>query len=186
MNTRIKYDTDLSATMPRLNEQFYFGDAVTLAQKLPGMDIVIQSPAGQSRYMISETEAYLGIEDKACHASKGRTGRNEIMYSHGGHLYVYFVYGMHWMMNIVTGERDDPQAVLIRGAVPFTGPARVTKGLGINGSYNGENLAISERIWVEDMNRKTVLVSGPRIGINYAGEPWTSKPWRYIITQTIK
>ncbi len=172
--------------MARLNEEFYYGDAVTLAQMLTGMDIVILSAEGQSRFMISETEAYLGTEDKACHASKGRTNRNEVMFMRGGYLYIYFIYGMHWMMNIVTGKKDDPQAVLIRGAGQFTGPARVTRALGINGSYNREDLTTSERIWVEDTGKKPLLSAGPRIGIEYAGEPWVSKPWRFFISEIIK
>jgi DNA-3-methyladenine glycosylase len=173
--------------MSRLEEDFYSGDAVRLAQLLPGMDIVMNSPvAGLSRYMITETEAYLGSEDKACHASKGRTKRNEIMFERGGFLYVYFVYGMHWMMNIVTGEKDNPQAVLIRSVEPFTGPGRVTKGMGINGTFNGADLTSSERIWVEDNGCKPSITACPRVGINYAGEPWISMPWRFMITDKIK
>jgi DNA-3-methyladenine glycosylase len=173
--------------MARVEREFFFDDAVTVAKKLPGMEIVIQDDRSElMRYMITETEAYLGSGDKACHASKGRTSRNEVMYSTGGHLYIYFVYGMHWMMNIVTGAEDDPQAVLIRGAAPFTGPGRVTRGIGINGSFNGEDLTISERIWLEDTGFSPALKAGPRVGINYAGEPWISKPWRFMITENKK
>lgn len=173
--------------MSRLGESFYSADAVTLAQKLPGMNIVISSPsAGLSRYMITETEAYLGTDDKACHASKGRTMRNEIMYARGGYLYIYFVYGMHWMMNIVTGEKDNPQAVLIRGAGEYAGPGRVTKGLGIDGTFNAEDLTTSGKIWVEDSGFRPVLEAGPRVGISYAGEPWVSMPWRFMINNKNK
>ena len=136
--------------------------------------------------MITETEAYLGTDDKACHASKGRTGRTEIMFAEGGHLYMYLVYGMHWMMNIVTGAKDDPQAVLIRGADPYSGPGRVTRGTGTDGSFNGEDLTLSEKIWLEDTGRKPMLKAGPRVGIDYAGEPWISKPWRFIINDQTK
>ncbi|MCJ7819724.1 MAG: DNA-3-methyladenine glycosylase [Bacteroidales bacterium] len=173
--------------MARVEREFFFDDAVTVAKKLPGMEIVIHGNRSElMRYMITETEAYLGRGDKACHASKGRTRRNEVMYATGGHLYIYFVYGMHWMMNIVTGAEDDPQAVLIRGAAPFTGPGRVTRGIGINGSFNGEDLTISERIWLEDTGISPALKAGPRVGINYAGEPWISKPWRFMITENKK
>jgi len=183
-NILIKSDTDQNLFMPRLDEKFYRGDAVSLAQLLTGMDIVLTSPvSGLKRFMITETEAYLGTDDKACHASKGRTQRNEIMFYRGGHLYVYFVYGVHWMMNIVTGDKDDPQAVLIRSAEPYSGPGRVTRGLGIDGSFNGEDLTISKRIWVEDNGFKPSLIAGPRVGINYAGEPWISMPWRFMISK---
>jgi DNA-3-methyladenine glycosylase len=169
--------------MSRLNRDFFLGDAVRVARLLPGMDIVMDEGSIMQHYMITETEAYLGENDKACHASKGRTKRTEVMYLEGGHLYIYFVYGMHWMMNIVTGSAGDPQAVLIRGASSFEGPGRVTKNIGINGTFNGEDLISSSRIWVEDKGYRPKLTAGPRIGINYAGEPWVSKPWRFKITK---
>jgi DNA-3-methyladenine glycosylase len=169
--------------MSRVNREFFLGDAVRVARLLPGMDIVIDEDSIPQHYMITETEAYLGENDKACHASKGRTKRTEVMYLEGGHLYIYFVYGMHWMMNIVTGHASNPQAVLIRGASSFEGPGRVTKNIGINGTYNGEDLISSSRIWVEDKGYRPKLTAGPRIGINYAGEPWVSKPWRFKITK---
>ncbi len=169
--------------MSRVNREFFLSDAVIVARLLPGMDIVIDEDSIPQHYMITETEAYLGESDKACHASKGRTKRTEVMYLEGGHLYIYFVYGMHWMMNIVTGHAGNPQAVLIRGASLFEGPGRVTKNIGINGTYNGEDLISSSRIWVEDKGYRPKLTAGPRIGINYAGEPWVSKPWRFKITK---
>jgi DNA-3-methyladenine glycosylase len=167
--------------MSRLGRQFFLGDAVTVARMLPGMDIVMDSEDVPVHYMITETEAYLGEEDRACHASKGRTKRTEVMYLDGGHLYIYFVYGMHWMMNIVTGPENNPQAVLIRGVSAFSGPGRVTSGLGINRSFNGEDLTASQRIWIEDNGHRPDIIAGPRIGIGYAGEPWVSKPWRFMI-----
>lgn len=173
--------------MARVEREFFLSDAVTVAQRLPGMDIVIaRNGLPPHRYMITETEAYLGRDDKACHASKGRTPRTEIMFAEGGHLYIYLVYGMYWMMNIVTGAEDDPQAVLIRGAAPYSGPGRVTRGIGTDGSFNGEDITVSERIWLEDTGSKPRLKSGPRVGINYAGEPWISKPWRFTINEQTK
>jgi DNA-3-methyladenine glycosylase len=169
--------------MPRTDRQFFLNDAVTVAQMLPGMDIVIAGNTAPVHYMITETEAYLGESDRACHASRGRTRRTEVMYLDGGRLYVYFVYGMHWMMNVVTGPENNPQAVLIRGVTAFTGPGRVTKGLGIDGSFNGEDLTSSHRIWLEDNGYRPGLSAGSRIGINYAGEPWISKPWRFTIKE---
>jgi len=165
----------------RVDRNFFLGDAVTVARQLPGMDLVINAGEKYGRFMITETEAYLGNGDRACHASRGRTPRTEPMYLDGGHLYIYFVYGMHWMLNIVTGAAEDPQAVLIRGVRQYTGPGRVTKGLGIDGTFNREDLASSGRIWVEKTGLRPDLTAGPRVGINYAGEPWISKPWRFII-----
>lgn len=167
--------------MPRVDRSFYLSDAVTVAQLLPGMDIVTASGERTGRFMITETEAYLGDSDKACHASKGRTRRTEPMFLEGGYLYLYFVYGMHWMMNVVTGPADFPQAVLIRGVDQYSGPGRVTRGLSVDGSYNREDLVKSSRIWIEDQGLRPELEASPRVGINYAGEPWVSKPWRFKI-----
>jgi DNA-3-methyladenine glycosylase len=134
-----------------------------------------------NRFIISETEAYRGSDDKACHASRGLTPRTEIMYHEGGKLYVYFVYGMYWMLNIVTGKENNPQAVLIRGLENCSGPGRVTKLIGIDRTFYGEDLITSQRIWIEDSGITPIYKTAPRIGINYAGEPWKSKPWRYYL-----
>jgi DNA-3-methyladenine glycosylase len=133
------------------------------------------------KYIITEVEAYRGAEDKACHASKGRTQRTAVMYREGGKVYVYFVYGMYWMLNIVAGEENNPQAALIRGIEGFNGPGKLTRGLNINGSFYGEDLTISDRIWIEDTGRTCIYKTGPRIGIGYAGKPWKDKPWRYYL-----
>ena len=167
--------------MGKVDRDFYLADAVTVARQLPGMELVMASGEKCHRYAITETEAYLGDSDRACHASRGRTRRTEPMYLEGGHLYIYFVYGMHWMLNVVTGPADHPQAVLIRGVSQYQGPGRVTKGLGVDGSFNREDLASSGRIWIEDTGFRPELIAGPRVGIDYAGEPWISKPWRFII-----
>lgn len=167
--------------MPRVDRTFFLADALTVARALPGMEIVMRQGFKAGRYMITETEAYLGDGDRACHASRGRTRRNEPMYMVGGHLYLYFVYGMHWMLNVVTGHADSPQAVLIRGVSQFSGPGRLTKGLGIEGSFNREDLVSSEKIWIDDIGFRPELDAGPRVGIAYAGEPWVSMPWRFVI-----
>jgi DNA-3-methyladenine glycosylase len=103
------------------------------------------------------------------------------MYHSGGKVYVYFVYGMYWMLNIVTGMENEPQALLVRGVEGIYGPGRITKRLFIDGTFYGEDLTQSDRIWIEESHLKPVYNTGPRIGINYAGEPWVSKPWRYFI-----
>jgi DNA-3-methyladenine glycosylase len=89
------------------------------------------------------------------------------------------------MMNIVTGKVNEPQAVLIRGVKSVSGPGRVTRAMGIDGSYNGEDLTVSPRIWLEDTGRRPELKAGPRVGIGYAGEPWVSMPWRFITEDKI-
>jgi DNA-3-methyladenine glycosylase len=166
----------------KLTQDFFRRDVLLVAPGLIGkILVVIPGENSFRRFMITETEAYRGDVDEACHASKGRTARTEVMYHEGGNIYVYFVYGMYWMLNFVAGEKDDPQAVLIRGIEGFSGPGRVTKALNINRSYYGEDLTTSKRIWVEDAGIKPVVKTSPRIGINYAGEIWKNKPWRYLI-----
>ncbi len=166
----------------RLEREFFTRDVLNVAPDLLLKLLAIRTKNGDiRRFSISETEAYRGSDDRACHASKGRTPRTDIMFHEGGRLYVYFVYGMYWMLNIVTGNDNDPQAVLIRGFENCSGPGRVTKLLGIDRSYYGEDLTSSSRIWIEDPGIKPVYKTSPRIGINYAGEPWKSKLWRYYL-----
>ncbi len=100
--------------------------------------------------MITETEAYRGGEDLACHASKGLTPRTRVMFGEGGYLYMYLIYGMYWMMNVVTGPEGVPQAVLFRGLRELSGPGRLTRLLGVDQSFYGEDLVQSGRIWIEE------------------------------------
>jgi len=166
----------------RLYKQYFTRDVLDVAPDLLSKVLVVRSNDNhERRFVITETEAYRGSEDLACHASKGRTKRTEVMYHEGGRLYVYFVYGMYWMLNIVTGNENDPQAVLIRGLDKCSGPGRVTRLLGIDRSFYGEDLSTSGRIWIEDSGIKPVYNTGPRIGISYAGEYWKNKPWRYYL-----
>lgn len=169
----------------KLERDFYRRDVLLVAPELIGKLLVVKTGNNSfKRYMITETEAYRGAADEACHASKGRTARTEIMYHEGGKIYVYFVYGMYWMLNFVAGEQNDPQAALIRGIEGFSGPGRVTKALNIDRSYYGEDLTASKRIWVEDAGIKPLFKTSPRIGIKYAGEIWKNKPWRYFCPPT--
>jgi DNA-3-methyladenine glycosylase len=167
-----------------LGREFFTRDVLKVAPDLIGKILII-SPEGspERRFMITEVEAYRGSSDRACHASKGRTARTEVMYHVGGKIYVYFVYGMYWMLNFVTGEIDDPQAVLIRSIEGISGPGRVTRELGIDGSYYGEDLTCSEKIRVADSGISPSYTTSPRIGIAYAGEPWVSKQWRFLISR---
>ncbi|MCF8307355.1 MAG: DNA-3-methyladenine glycosylase [Ignavibacteriales bacterium] len=167
--------------MNRLQESFYTRDVLDVAPDLLGKKLCIRSEDEIYSYYISEVEAYRGEEDKACHASKGRTPRTEVMYRKGGLIYIYLIYGMHWMFNIVCAEKDFPQAVLIRGLQELNGPGRITKKLKIDSSYNGESLVNSDRIWLENGNKPDKIFTSPRIGIEYAGEPWLSLNWRFFI-----
>lgn len=163
----------------RLTREFYTRDVLDVAPDLLGKDLVLKSVSGEiSRFIITEVEAYRGMEDKACHASKGRTPRTEIMFHEGGRLYMYFIYGMYWMLNIVTEKEDVPQAVLIRALENITGPGKLTRTLGIDRGFYGEDLTTSDRIWIEETCRKPVIKTSPRIGVDYSGI-WKDKPWRY-------
>lgn len=170
--------------MNRLPKEFFRNDAVTVARRLLGKVIVRTFADGSvARYRITETEAYLGEEDKACHASKGRTPRTEIMYADGGCIYVYLIYGMYWMLNFVTGTEGEPQAVLIRGINRIVGSGRVGRELKIDKSFYGEDLLLSTRMSVEDSSEEPEYLTAPRVGIDYAGEEWMNKQWRFILKE---
>ncbi len=173
--------TDIIKHSQRLPREFYIRDVLDVAPDLIGKSLVLKNSSGScSRYHFTEVEAYRGIEDKSCHASKGKTSMTSVMFGNGGHLYVYLIYGMYRMLNIVTGTAGEPQAVLIRGAGDICGPGKLTNKLGIDKTFYGEDLVTSERIWIEDMGIKPVFKTGPRIGIDYAGDYWKSVPWRYF------
>lgn len=134
---------------------------------------------------IIETEAYGGEEDLASHARFGWTKRNAPMYASGGRWYVYFTYGMHWMLNIVTEEKGFPAAVLIRGTENISGPARLTKVLQIDKRLNGEKLGKKSELWIEDapdVSPRNIRRT-PRIGVAYAKDGWAEKPYRFVFNQ---
>jgi DNA-3-methyladenine glycosylase len=171
-------------TLTRLHNTFFRHDVLEVAPALLGKSLVRVFVDGSlHRYTIIETEAYKGIEDKACHASRGMTPRNEVMFRDGGMVYVYLIYGMYWMLNFVTGRKGDASAVLVRGLDGIDGPGRVGRILQLDRSFYGEDLGCSQRIWIEETDDKPVFTSLPRIGIQYAGEPWVSMPWRFKIQQ---
>lgn len=165
----------------RLNQEYFCSEnALFIAEDLLGKILVRDFGNGQIlRSRILETEAYFGLDDLASHASKGRTQRTEIMFAEGGVIYAYLIYGIHWMLNIVTGPEDHPEAVLVRGVDNCIGPGRVGKLVGLDRSFYGENLEFSERIWIEDSDTKGKIITSARIGIDYAGELWKNKPWRF-------
>ena len=167
----------------RLNKQFYQQDVITVARSLLGATLVRQFRDGeQLRLTLNEVEAYNGEEDLGCHASKGRTPRTEVMYLNGGHVYVYLIYGMYWLLNVVTGPADHPQAVLIRESKEISGPGRIGKALQLDKTFYGEDLVSSQRLWIEKSNINSVKIKeSPRIGIDYAGNYWSKIPWRFTI-----
>ncbi|NJK95271.1 MAG: DNA-3-methyladenine glycosylase [Bacteroidales bacterium] len=165
----------------RPNREFYERDVLEVAPDLLGKFLCRRLDTGETfRYRITETEAYDGNGDLACHASKGRTDRTEIMFHQGGLVYVYLIYGMYWMLNVVTGKVNQPQAVLIRGLEHCYGPGRLTRAFKIDKSFYGEDLCSSHRLWIEADLHNVEIITGKRIGIDYAGE-WKHKEWRYYI-----
>jgi len=166
-------------------EFFATKDAVAFAPWLLGKTLVRTQESGEiSRHIITETEAYNGPDDKACHASKGRTARTDVMFRPGGVWYVYFCYGVHEMLNLVVGPEDFPAAVLIRGLHDVSGPGRLTKRLGIDRKLNGLLAEPAVGLHVEDEGRvvpKKRIQASSRIGIDYAGPVWAIKPWRFRV-----
>lgn len=161
---------------------FFTRDVLDIAPEILGKTLVRTLPDGtEIRLPLTEVEIYRGLEDLACHASKGMTPRNQVMFGEGGYIYMYLVYGMHWMFNIVTGPSGSPEALLIRGAGDVYGPGKVTKLLQMDGSFYGESITGSPRIRIENAPPVIHYSAGPRVGIHYAGEPWISKPWRLTI-----
>lgn len=135
------------------------------------------------RHVITEVEAYDGPEDKACHAYKGLTPKTQVMFGPAGHWYVYLCYGIHWMLNIVTGPLNYPAGVLIRSTQSITGPGRVTKNLFINKSFNALPACPSSELWIENNPQllEFQIERTPRIGIDYAGPVWAKKPYRFVL-----
>lgn len=166
--------------MKKLDYDFFHRDCLEAAPELVGKIIARRDDDGKIiRLRITETEAYRGEEDTACHASKGRTKRTELLYGDAGVIYVYLCYGMHWLMNVITGEKEQPQGVLFRACEVYDGPAKLTKQLGINGSFNGQLLYGNDTVWIEDDGYKADIITLPRVGINYATPEYRDIPWRF-------
>ena len=169
----------------RLNKEFYTKRAFEVAPALLGKILCRKMIDANDetiilRYRITETECYFGEDDTACHAHKGKTERTKVMYEEGGVAYVYLCYGIHSLLNVVTGTLGFPEAVLIRGVENFGGPGRLTKAMGITLSHNGEDLIHSDELWIEDDGFKAEYVTDKRVGIDYATEPYKNIEWRYI------
>ena len=163
--------------MKRLDYDFFHRPCPEVARDLLGKVLVHRG----NTLRISETECYCGENDTACHASKGRTKRTEVMYRSAGTVYVYLCYGMHWMLNIVTGEENQPEAVLIRACVEANGPGKLTKALGITGDLNRSSVVTSDDLWIGDDGFCCDVTADKRVGIGYASPEDQDRLWRFKI-----
>src|SRR5918997_4065581 len=188
----------------KLTRSFYAReDTLLVARELLGKRLVVPSAEGaRVSGIIVETEGYMGPEDRAAHSFGGRrTARTETMYARGGTVYVFLVYGLHHQFNVVTGREGVPHAVLIRALEPdegidimrerrgledarrlASGPGKLCQALALDRGHDGEDLT-GRRVWLEDVGRavgQSDVASGPRVGIDYAGE-YITKPWRFWI-----
>ena len=174
--------------MKALSHSFFNRKTLIVAKELLGKYLVRKVGGKIIMEKITETEAYVGAHDLACHSSRGKTERNKIMFEEAGTIYVYFTYGMHWMLNIVTEEKGCPTAVLIRGTEHVSGPARLTKKFQIDKKLNGKKLGKKSDLWIASPRRslgegrktKLKILGTPRIGVSYAGV-WAEKPYRFIL-----
>ena len=165
----------------KLDYDFFHRPCLTVAEELVGKVLVHRLADGTIlRLRISETEGYCGEADTACHAHKGRTKRTEVMYMDAGIIYIYLCYGVHWLLNIVTGEAEDPQAVLVRACVEANGPGKLTKALQITGDLNCGSV-LGEELWLEDDGFACQVITGKRVGIGYATQEDQDRPWRFIL-----
>ncbi len=193
-----------------LPESFYRDEVTLVARRLLGKRLIRNLNGKRCGGVIVETEAYRGEEDQACHARVGKTQRNAMLYDRPGKAYVYFTYGMHWLVNAVAGEEGFPAAVLIRAILPqegldemesrrkgraqsewCNGPAKLCQALCIDGGLNGIRLFEENGpLWIEDglTIAEEKITCTPRIGLGSTPEPWKSMPWRFVanyINQTV-
>ena len=188
---------------PILAESFYRRPVLQVARDLLGKRLVRLADGQRISGVIVESEAYDGESDQACHARAGRTPRTAVMYGPGGRAYVYFTYGMHWLLNCVTGDEGYPAAVLLRAIYPLegleqissrragrktaewcNGPAKVCQALALNGLFNGQSLCETQSgLWIEDGRPAAdeAVSATARIGIGNVPEPWRSMPWRFLV-----
>ncbi|MCR4279521.1 MAG: DNA-3-methyladenine glycosylase [Candidatus Zambryskibacteria bacterium] len=174
-------------------QSFFNRKTLRVAEDLIGKYLVRRyySPSRKryvvARERITETEAYVGEHDLACHTSRGKTKRNEVMFRQAGTIYVYFTYGMHWMLNIVTEKEGCGTAVLIRGTENISGPARLTKALKIDKTLNGQKLGRKSGLWVEEdptsprLRGTKEIARTPRIGVSRAPDGWAEEPYRFVL-----
>lgn len=161
--------------MEKLGYEFYHRPCPEVARDLVGKVLVM----ADRQLRISETEAYCGESDTACHASRGRTKRTEVLYGRAGTVYVYLCYGIHWLLNIVTGEEEQPEAVLIRACCEAPGPGRLTKALSITGAQNRTSAVESGPLWIGDDGFCCEIEEDKRVGIGYASQEDQDRLWRF-------
>lgn len=164
----------------RLNTSLFLLPATELAPMLIGKLLCRQTDHGILRYRIIETECYFGEEDTACHAHRGKTSRTAPLYLHGGYSYVYLCYGIHNLLNIVSGSEGHPEAVLIRGVENFNGPGKLTKAMSIDRTLNAIDLTTSDELWIEDDGITMPYRTARRVGIDYADPIDIERPWRFL------
>jgi DNA-3-methyladenine glycosylase len=186
-----------------LRRDFFARSAVEVARGLLGTRLVRLENGQRLSGVVTETEAYLGEEDLACHARAGRTPRTQVMYGPPGISYVYFTYGMHWLLNVVVLPQGFPAAVLIRGLYPLEGleviggrrpgqprprwtdgPAKICQAFGIDGRWNGYDLCAPQaELFFEAGSpvSDSAVTIGPRVGLYTVPEPWKSMPWRFLV-----
>jgi len=182
-----------------LPPKFYNRPTLTVARGLLGARLVRILNGRKLVGLITETEAYISQKDQACHAKSGLTPRTAPMFGPAGHAYVYFTYGNHWMLNVVTEDEGFPAAVLIRAIQPIEGveimsrrrqgrdtfgPGKLTQAMGITSNENYVDLTKEgSGLWIEAGVKvpKSAVTIGPRVGLNKTPEPWLSKPWRFLV-----
>ncbi len=166
----------------RLTRAFFERDVLDVAPDLIGKLLCRKLPNGEIlRRRITETEAYRGTQDTACHAHKGCTERTRVLWQEAGVMYVYLCYGMHNLLNAVTGDEGEPQAVLLRAVEGAVGPGRLTKALAIDRSFNMDSFVTSDELWMEDDGFRPKLKRDTRVGIGYASKRDQARKWRWIL-----
>jgi len=172
-----------------LPKSYFNRSTLVVARSLIGKYLVRQNGKGTMVGRIVEVEAYVGPHDEACHASKGRTPRTDVLFGPPGMSYIYLIYGMYHCLNVVTEEAEFPAAVLIR-AVEIDGelvdgPGRLCRALDIDRTLNRIDMTTRQHLWFEDRGTKVArgkVGTFPRIGVDYAGE-WAKKLWRFRLAE---
>ncbi|MDK2742690.1 MAG: DNA-3-methyladenine glycosylase [Nitrospira sp.] len=172
-----------------LSRSYFDRPTLTIARSLVGKYLIRENGAGRVAGKIIEVEAYVGCQDRACHASKGRTARTEVLFGPPGMSYVYFIYGMYHMLNVVTERVEFPAAVLIRAIEVdgelIDGPGKLCRELDIDRSLNRHDMTNGRSLWFEDRGARVAreqVEAFPRIGVEYAGD-WAKKPWRFRLAE---
>lgn len=188
-----------------LSRAYFNRPTLRVARSLLGKYLVRANGSTRIAARIIEVEAYVGPEDRASHASRGRTKRTDVMFGQPGVAYVYFIYGMHHCFNVVTEREGYPAAILIRAIEPaeglvgvggaplagppptlIDGPGRVCRYLQIDRELNRLDLTVGQNLWIEDRGERvsaSAIAAYPRIGVNYAAK-WATKPWRFRLNNT--